>query len=344
MFRRYLRIVTVIGISLLSLQSINCQQLKWEAGFLGFFDNREFFNEYTQPQTMFGARTYGTLGLAINDNQKIAIGADYLFEFGSTAESENLKPILYFSHEDEHSKLKIGAFPRIGVIEMPDFLMSDTLEYYRPNVEGTFIEFTVPWGFQNIWLDWTSRQTDVNRETFMLGGSGGVNLGMFFYRHHFLMFHYAGPAIPIEGDHIRDNGGANFLVGLDLSEKTFFDSLRISTGLSFSYDRLRNVYDNQYYFGNITQVMAQYAGVGIKNTLSVGDGMVEMLGDPLYKATFYNRIDLFWKFFRKSNIIGKAEFSTHILPGGEINFSQRLVVYMNINGAKSLKSSKKPAI
>lgn len=319
------------------------QSFEWEAGFLGFFDNREYFNNYTEPQTMFGSRAFGSVGLALNDHQKITVGIDFLYEFGSSVSSENVNPIIYFSHNTDPVKLFIGAFHRQGLINMPNFMLSDTLNYYRPNVEGTFIEFRKPWGFQNIWLDWTSRQTDFNRETFMLGGSGGLNFGWFFYRHDFLMYHFAGPAIAIPEDHIRDNGGLNLAIGIDLSSRTSMDTLRLNTGLALSYDRIRNVYDTQITLGSLTEFMAQYRGVGVKNTLSIGEGQVQMLGDAMYKADFYNRTDFYWNFFRKKNIRGMAEFSIHVLP--EVtNFSQRLVVFFDITGSKPLKSRKEPVI
>lgn len=318
-------------------QEASGQSFIWNAGMHGFFDNRELFNDYTQPQTIFGARTFASFGLALNDHQEFAAGVDLLFEFGSETGSIQPEPILYFSHDSKHSEIKIGAFPRRSLVNMPLYMLSDTLNYYRSNIEGTFIEFRTSWGFQNIWLDWTSRQTDVNRETFLLGGTGGLRKGLLFYRHHFMMFHYAGPAVDIENDHIRDNGGLNVLLGLDLSSKTPLDTLVISSGFSFSYDRLRNVYDTRYYYGSLSELRMSYKGIGIRNTLSVGDGMVQMMGDPMFKAGFYNRSDIFWRFFRDGAVQGRAEFSVHFLPA-DINFSQRLVIFVRLDGFKPLKA------
>jgi hypothetical protein len=338
------RTIIISALVLHLIQStVQGQEILWQTGFLGFFDNREYFNSYTQPQTMYGARGFGSIGLAINDHQQISAGIDFLFEFGGRVYSENIKPILYFSHNTEHAKLYLGAFPRIELIKMPNFLLSDTMLYYRPNIEGTFIEFSTGWGFQNIWLDWTSRQTDTDRETFLLGGSGGFNAGYFFYRHDFLMYHYAGPAIALPNDHIRDNGGLNVRIGLDLASKTRLDTFRISTGYAFSYDRLRNIYNTRFYSGGLSEIIIQYRGIGIHTILSYGQGQVQLLGEGIYKAAFYDRSDFYWCFFRDQNLKGRAEFSVHFVPGS-VNFSQRLVVTMVIGGPKPLRSVKQSGI
>jgi hypothetical protein len=39
----------------------------------------------------------------------------------------------------------------------------------------------------------------------------------------------------------------------------------IKAGLCFSYDRLRNVYDLEYKYGSMTQLMAEIKGFGVKD-------------------------------------------------------------------------------
>ena len=42
------------------------QNFRYKAGYFGFFDNREYFNNYVNDQTIFGSRISGELGYAFN--------------------------------------------------------------------------------------------------------------------------------------------------------------------------------------------------------------------------------------------------------------------------------------
>jgi hypothetical protein len=318
--------------------SLEAQQWLWNAGFNGFFDNREYFNDYVKPQTMFGSRAFGYTGFAFDNQNEFGVGIDALYEFGDRIRKQHVNPILFYHFSSNSVNLILGAYPRRGLIELPDFLLSDTLNYYRPNFEGIFVEFSRPWGFQRAWLDWTSRQDDFTRETFKIGGTGMIHKGVFFYRHDFVMTHYAGPAIPIPDDHIRDNGGLYCGLGLDFSHPTTFDTLVVSSGLCLSYDRVRNVFDTRLYYGSMTQITAEYKGFGIKTTTYIGQGQKQIGGDGLYSAPLYNRFDFYWRIFRKRSIQGKVEFTLHLVEN-VLDTSQALTIYANLGGRRPLHNA-----
>ena len=311
------------------------QELLWKAGFNGFFDNREYFNAYVEPQTMFGSHMFAYAGFSLNESQAIYGGLDFLYEFGAKVNRESVKPILFFNFSKEYIDLRMGAFPRKYLIELPLFLQSDTISYYRPNLEGIYLNLRRSWGLHNVWLDWTSRQTDIDREIFQLGGSGEAKYEHFFYGHDFIMTHFAGPAIDIPGDHIRDNGGLFARIGINLSD-FFFDSLSISTGYCFSYDRLRNVYDLRFSHGSLTQLYIELYGFAIRTSHYFGEGQVQLTGDGLYGAPSYQRFDLDWLIFRRKNVKGRIELSLHLVED-VLDFSQSFTIYADLgNERKSL--------
>jgi hypothetical protein len=312
------------------------QEWIWSTAYQGFFDNREYFNDYVSPQTMFGSRISAYTGFAFSNSQEFSFGMHALYEFGDKIRADAFDPILFYHFKNPFVNLLLGAYPRMNLIKLPDFLLTDTLQYYRPNLEGIFVEFRRNWGFQNAWLDWTSRQTDQVRETFKIGGTGMLHKGIFFYRHDFIMTHFAGPAIPIPNDHIRDNGGLYSGLGLDFSRNSVFDSLVVSSGLCFSYDRVRNVYDLRFYYGSLTQITAEYKGFGIKSTTYFGDGQTQLTGDGLYAAPLYNRFDFYWRIFRKNYVQGKVEFSLHLIEN-VLDTSQSFTIYAAIDGKKAIK-------
>ena len=145
--------------------------------------------------------------------------------------------------------------------------------------------------------------------TKLYEGSGYLKKGAFYYRHHFIMTHYAGPAIPIPDDHIRDNGGAFAGIGLQYSH-SIFDSVSLGTGYVFNYDRLRNVYDSIHH-GSLSHLYLELHGFGIRASQYLGNGQTFISGDGLYSAPSYQRIDLIWKIFRTKQVSVITSYNIH---------------------------------
>ena len=307
------------------------QEFAYKAGYYGFFHNQEYFNPYILPQTMGGSRIYGQVGFQLNENQSFYGGANYLYEFGAEPADHPISPIMYYQFLHKNLDVYLGSFPRYDIINMPELLLIDTLKYYRPNIEGIFLKGKNEWGYQNAWLDWTSRQTDTRRETFSLGLTGQLNMGDFFWRHHFIMFHYAGPAVRIPDDHIRDNGGGLLGLGVDLSKDYIFDSLSIYSAYAISYDQHRDVYETRFYHGLFIELNILYKFIGIKNTFYKGDGQVQLLGDKFYTAKTYNRTDVYWKLFKQDWVKGYVEFGFHIVPG-ILDMHQKFTIQVDLDG------------
>jgi hypothetical protein len=326
-----------ITLSIFLLNQVHCQKLLWNAGIHSFFDNREYFNSYTIDQTIGGVRPFCMIGLSIDEHNEIEFGLNYLYEFGSTMDTKYTQPIFYYHYETEPVKIYIGSFNRKRLINLPLVLQSDTFQYYSPNLQGIFLEFRRPWGYQNGWIDWISKQGPEKKEAFLIGGTGFLKKGIFFYRHDFIITHYALTGMDTLNEHIRDNGGMNAGIGINLSHKTFLDSLTISTGFTGSYDRTRDIYPFRFYKGSLTEFCAQYKAVGLHSIVYLGTGQMQMVGDALYKAKSYERIDLFWQVLRKGPIKGQVTFSFHFIDA-RLNYSQSFTVYMDLGGTKNLKS------
>ncbi len=311
------------------------QYFEWKAGFHGFFDNREYFNEYTDHQTIFGSRFSVEAGFAINDHNKFKAGFNYLYEFGSKGDLIAPDITMYYNGQSKHINFFIGAFPRYGLINHPLILLKDTLEYFRPNIEGMFLGYKTNLFYHNIWIDWTSRQTDIKRETFLIGGEGMLSKGIFFYRHNFVMYHFAKPAIPLPEDRIRDNGGLTASLGADLSSRLYFDSLAITSGIAVSYDRIRSIYDFNFPVGWLNNIRIIHKGFGINGLYYRGDSQTLLYGEGFYKSKSYGRVDLFYERNNSNLIRGKLQFSLHFIPG-KINSSQSFVIYLNLDGKRKI--------
>ncbi len=328
--------LTIFFLLILSAVS-QAQAILYKAGYFGFMDNREYFNPYVNDQTIFGSRINAEMGFAF-ENKKVMTGIDYLYEFGSKGELIPPDFTLYYNSKTKYLDFYLGAFPRLGLLNMPMALMIDTFQYYRPNIEGILLDYRSENFSHNIWLDWQGRQSYETRERFMLGFSGHAKAGLFTYQHHAIMSHVAHVIDAPPDQHLEDNGGYAIMVGLDLSPVTGFDTLAFSTGYLGSYDRLRGVYDMQFASGWLTEAEAIYKGFGIRGTIYRGDSQKIISGDGFYKSTSYSRADVFYK-VSKSHIQGLFQFSFHFLPDN-VDFSMALTVRAQLDGMFEIKSQK----
>ncbi len=329
---------------------VNAQSWLWRSSFNGFFDNREYFNDYVAPRTMFGSRISAETGFLADDNNRFLFGLDFLYEFGSRGELLYPDITMYFQHKGDFAALSIGAFPRRDIAKTPRMLLNDTINYYRPNIEGLYLGFDREWGYLHGWLDWTSRQSDTKRETFMVRVSARQNIDIFFLQQDLLMYHFAGTAIHNPDDHLRDNGGI-LAVGGIRPEIDLFEKTEAYTGIALSYDRARGLYDLSFKKGWYSALALQFRRLGFSgsyfralsppsynetNRGTYYEGMTVMTGDGFYKAKEYGRLDFFLIPIETGRIRSKVSFSLHLIPG-ILDFSQQFTLYIDIEGRKKLK-------
>lgn len=310
-----LKFIFITGMFLISLVTQAQQrQVEYVLPFFGFADNREYTNTVHPPQTIFGARISPEVGFLLDSAHRLRVGLHLTKEFGSEENAYLHNPIIYYQYVKQKVNFYMGFFPRTGLLDQyPLPLLSDTLRYFRPNVEGIYLKLKVARGYQTAWIDWTSRQTDTNRETFLTGTSGRQTIGNFFFDNYFVLYHYAGPAEPIPDDHIRDNAGLMLRLGIDLSEKTFFDSLSLNVSWLGSFDRLRNVYDWQTPSGFQYGFFVQKKNFYCNTFLYTGEGQRIAYGDSFYKAPVYGRADFGYEFIRQKAVQIRFVFSLHYI-------------------------------
>jgi len=329
MKRPIVQLLVVFILAILS-NNINSQGFVWKAGYFGFFDNREYYNKYVIDQTLFGSRISGEAGYRFNERHAIMAGIDFLYEFGNKDNINTPDITAYYRGSNRLGELWLGAFPRYENIKMPLSLVTDTFQYYRPNVEGMLIRIHKDGFSQNAWIDWTGRQAENTRESFIIGLSGYFRNGIFTYAHHFVMSHLAHSLNDTIVEHIRDNGGYTIMPGIDLSAKTSLDTLVISVGYMGSYDRTRGEYPFRMAHGIIGELHLLYRKVGLSATIYRGESQVITTGDRFYQSDFYARIDPFIR-VKTPNIESRLQWSFHFLPG-MLDLSMSLLIRANIDG------------
>jgi len=127
-----------------------------------------------------------------------------------------------------------------------------------------------------------------------------------------------------------NNAGFTVMPGLDLSTVSGLDSLTLSAGVLFSYDRIRGVYDFRFPVGFLAEMEIVHQGFGLHGTLYSGESQVITSGDGFYKSTFYGRADVYYQ-LSKAHINGRVQVSMHFLPG-VTDLSMSLVVRAQLDG------------
>ena len=321
----------------ISFSNAISQELEGSLGLHTFADNREYARTQRFSQTIFGLRFSPEIGLLLDSTHRVRIGFNALHEFGSPRFTNEFLPVAYYEFKQRDWNFFMGVFPRHGLLsDYPRALLNDTLNYYRPNVEGMLLKYENQNWRQVFFIDWTSRQTEIDRENFIFGLSGRFKKDLFFLSHYAMMLHNAGPAIDIPGDHIEDNGAASIKAGLDLSGKTFLDSLTVNVGGLISFERVRTIGSWQTPTGFLFETALEYKRVGLTNSYYHGEGHNIVLGDQFYTAKSYNRTDLSWRPKIYKGIEGQFTLSFHFLEG-TVDSQQAFGIRYNIQGRKPLK-------
>jgi len=304
------------------------QNFEYQVLFEGIGDNREYFSMVAMPQTILGARGAFELGVEM-DEHRLRGGLSYLYEFGADIEYHQPKLTLYYQFSSEQTEFLFGAFPRRDRIDFPLAMLTDTLLYYRPNIEGLYGQVNWDWGHQNGFVDWVSRQTEVDRENFMAGFSGEIQFKQLFMQNYLLLFHDAGPSIDIPGDHIKDYMGFALQAGIRTAESSKIKG-DFKAGVLSSSFRERSVTNG---FINATGFFAElngkYKNFGVKSVLSSGASHRFAYGDRFYTAENYWRTDAIWYFINHEKVKGRFNLSFHLIDWNDLDQQQQIsIIYV----------------
>ena len=325
------RRLSALFVALLALADIHAQDIGWNVHFHGFADNREYAKSGGYSQSILGVRIAPEVNLSLDSTHFLHGGVNLLHEFGSkTTDASEILPTIYYNYKWQGHDFYIGMFPRKDLLSRyPRAILNDTLAYYHPNIEGLLWRYADNSFHQQAWIDWTSRQTESDREQFMAGISGRVNMGTIYLSHHATLWHNAGKKNNTNEYEmpIRDNGVATAKIGLDLSDRSFLDSLDISGGGILAFDRLRGVYDWRIPKGFITDLYAGYRKFFIANTFYTGEGLPVVYGDRFYTADLYDRLELGWMPLQYKGLTSKFTLSFHFTRGAIDNQQQFTLQY-----------------
>ncbi|MCA5004767.1 hypothetical protein [Sphingobacterium bovistauri] len=303
-----------------SIQNACSQELGTKIDFFGYADNREYKAPYTIDKTFFGTTLSPKIYLKLDQQHRLVGGVHYNQDFGISSQNKSrLNPIAYYNFNSDKIDFGIGFIPRHEKLKnIPRLILSDTLLYDRPNLEGMYFKYSKNKMNQLIFIDWLSKQGSKTRERFIVGISGIYKFGKVYFANDGTLYHNALTSTENPNEHIQDNAVLTLRLGLDFSKHTTLDSLTIDAGTVLGYDRLRSEYTkkSKAFISNIHLAHKQFF---IHNTLYLGDAINLPYGDSFYHRDKYNRLDLGWIPFRGKHIDGKFTASFHFREGGMDN-------------------------
>lgn len=336
-----MRIFFLLFLSFLLIDISYGQNLEWNVNLHGFADNQEFASAGLPSSTTFGMRFSPEVGLRIDSTSRIIIGFNSLHEFGDKHNfAKKIDPVVYYNYQNKELDFYLGAFPRYNFLKnYPKALLRESHQYFRPNLEGFLFNYSNKNFNQQAWIDWTSKQTETDRENFVVGVSGTVRSKNVYFSHFFTLWHNALTSVHNPDDHIQDNAAFNARVGVNLSEMIFLDSLDINVGGLMSFDRLRDVYDWRTPKGLLLGAHLAYRSFFIQDEFYIGEAQSIGFGDAFYNSKRYNRLDLGWNALKSKGLEASLLVSFHFIPGSMSN-QQVINLRYNFGGNLPLKRNR----
>jgi hypothetical protein len=345
----YLSFVCVFFLGFSPL--LSAQDIIWKAGLHSFFDNTEFSGSSVQiPQTMAGVHLAPEIGLSWQKKHRILAGIDVLHESGSEKAISYYDVVLYYEYAGKPFRFYAGAFPRqLALNKYPRMFFQDSINNYRPVLNGIFWEFNAKTNYANVWLDWVSQQTDKEREAFFMGWSGRYNRKPFYIQHFGYMFHFAKTKNRENHEPLHDNGLILTSLGLDLASGTSFEKLEVNAGWSSGFERNRETGVWNTPQGLLSELKVEYKGLELFNTYYKGRsqqvfrneyGNALYWGDPVYRTKEYDRIDFCIHFIKTSVVNLKFQYSLH-LAERQMYHEQAFYAAFDLDNLKNKKQEKK---
>ena len=328
---------------------------EWSVGALGFADNREYKSAYQNDQTMFGIRLAPEVGIGFGDHHHLRTGVNVLKEFGRGMNEHDVDYVAYYYYDKRPFSFYFGSFPRsYAVGDFPAAFFQDSLTYYEPNINGLVWRYEKPRGNASLFLSWDSRQSIAQREIFTAGSAGMLRKSVVYGKYQYAYRHYDLRSVSWEEERIHDNGLLHAAVGADLTAKTRLDTLYINAGYLVGHERRRTVGKWRAPQGLLVEAQADWRGVGIKNTLYAGEGLMVFYktpynegnlysGDPYYQSTLYNRTDLYIDFITSAWANARFDWSFHY-DGRWLSSQQQFILIINVDGRQSAAVSRRQTI
>ena len=175
----FIRLFSAIWLFSIAQEGFS-QDLLWKVGVYNLFDNSEFDrSDIRASRTMNSTQLQPLIGLGIEEKHRIMAGVDLVKEWGSKRLLDNVVPIAYYQYFTPRLEFLVGAFPKRSLLERyPRNMLSDSVLWQRPAINGFFLGYNAEQSYANLWLDWTGGERNSVVESCLIGRGGRWEPGL----------------------------------------------------------------------------------------------------------------------------------------------------------------------
>ena len=331
-------------LTLLTLIScaINAQKFVYDIDFLTFFDNRESRIPSYPSKTLFGVRLSPEIGFEINDstygNHRLMAGASYIQPFGSQWTDIKIRPTIYYRYRQQGFDLSLGFVPWRNIrTSLPDYLFSDSLRYFSPNIQGVHFSYSSRHGFAEFICDWRGMQSPETREAFRLLLTGEYHHQCFFAGGNAQLNHLASRLNAYDG--VCDDITAQPFVGVNFSQLTPLDTLALRTSYILSYQRERRTNTLYIAHGFLAELSLKWRFLAVENNLYIGNPLMPLYpqygpqlnqGETFYQHPIYNKTEFSVYILQRPFATLQFSWNLHYIPNLPLAHQQLLIAQINI--------------
>ena len=340
---------------------VHAQKVEWNLSAEGYFDNGEGDDTYRTTMTYSGLRVTPEIGISWDEGKHSLMGGySGLAEWGVKHGFTDGTPIIYYRYQTKPLTFTFGSFHRDKLLgDYPSYMISDTIRYYRPIIQGFAFQHQHARGYFEAFLDWTGMRSDTTREQFMVGLSvkhaiGKLDDSVVFptYSSKFYVglegyyYHYALTWHADATQHIHDNLVAHPFVGYQLKSLTTEASVDVKLGALMSFDRERHMDGGKHTpIGFLGEIDAQYKRWFLSEIFYAGGHQQPFgkrffgeyyWGDTYYHAPAYSRTDIKFQFIRHKWVDGFAGAVFNVTKAG-LNWHQMLTLRVNLGSRQGTK-------
>lgn len=356
---KLLRNIVVIGM--LIIEAVFCcamAQTKvsfaYDTDFLLYFDNREYDRTPGQrSQTIFGVRLAPEIGVQIADSteskHRLMAGVSYNQPFGASWGKITVKPTIYYRIETKGFDINLGFVPYRYLKEnLPEYLLSDSINYYNANLQGALFQYESEMGFASLMADWRGMYSEETREAFRVIIGGQYRYKWLQAGGYAMLNHLANST---QTNCVYDDIMINPYVGVNLGEIVApLDSFNIRLGYIGGFQRERATDTALFTHAFNAELFLRWRFLGFKQSFYYGDSLYPLyekqqatlnMGDPWYKSKLYSRTDFFIYLYNNRFVNCYFSFNLHVNETGNVNCQQQIIAQFNLGKVFSKKGSPK---
>jgi len=319
---------------------INAQHGNLGVDMYSFFDNSEGNDAYRSTLTHAGLRFTPKLQLCTNDSlHHIVGGYNFLYEYGESELSKGAIEV-YYRYQSDNLRILLGSFPRALMHEeMPEYLICDSIRYFRPEMAGFDFLYMNEHGHLEVFVDWIQKRSTTEREQFMAGLATRWHWNRWQVGLEGYLYHYALETYGQElGHSIHEVATAHPYVGMLLGSEECRLNADLRLGMLIQMDRDRADMKWHSPVGFIADADINWRRFHLHETFYAGKSQQYFgnagfgryyWGDTFTQSPWYSRTDLGYNIIVHKNVSLGANLTFNFTDKG-MQWHQMLTFKCNI--------------